>query len=278
MTLREKLNCRPKLRTVNTMKKVLSRVFSAFLAIFLLISFPVQIYAAEGLSWYTKRAADNKQPRLDGKLSVIKKYNAAWIDEAHGDSNDEKVLYLTFDFGYENGNTERILNTLKEKGVVASFFVLAHPISANTDLILRMFNEGHAVCNHTAHHKNMANCKDKAEFFAELTELEEICKITTGFDIDKYYRPPEGSFSEENLKYATEMGYKTVFWSFAYADWDNDNQMPRDKAIKKVLDNTHNGAVILLHPTSETNADILGELIDRWRADGYEFATVKELP
>ncbi|MBR6741910.1 MAG: polysaccharide deacetylase family protein [Clostridia bacterium] len=260
------------------MKIVLSRVFSAILAIFLLISFPLQIYAAEGLSWYTKRAPDNKQPRLDGKLSVIKKYNAAWIDEAHGDSNDEKVLYLTFDFGYENGNTERILNTLKEKGVAASFFVLAHPISANTDLILRMFNEGHAVCNHTAHHKNMANCRDKAEFFAELTELEEICKITTGFDIDKYYRPPEGSFSEENLKYATEMGYKTVFWSFAYADWDNDNQMPRDKAIKKVLDNTHNGAVILLHPTSETNADILGELIDRWRADGYEFATVKELP
>lgn len=260
------------------MKKALSRIFTAFLSILMLTSLPAQVYATEGLSWYTKRAADNKQPRLDGNLSVIKKYNAAWIDESHGDGAEEKVLYLTFDFGYENGNTERILNTLKEKGVSASFFVLAHPITANTDLILRMFNEGHAVCNHTAHHKNMARCRDKAEFFAELTELEEICKAKTGYDIDKYYRPPEGSFTEENLKYATEMGYKTVFWSFAYADWDNDDQMPRDKAIKKVLDNTHNGAVILLHPTSETNADILGELIDRWRADGYEFATVKDLP
>ena len=187
-------------------------------------------------------------------------------------------MYLTFDFGYENGNTKRILDTLRDKNVKASFFVLAHPINKETELVKRMFNEGHAVCNHTMTHKNMAHIKDKAEFARELTGLEELCKLKTGYDLDRYYRPPEGSFSEENLKFASEMGYKTVFWSFAYADWDNDDQPSADNAISLIRENTHNGAVILLHPTSKTNADILGELIDIWRENGYEFRTVKDLP
>ena len=234
-------------------------------------------FASTALSWYTKREKDNKQPKLDSGLDVINSYNASWIDTRYGDSTEEKVLYLTFDFGYENGNTERILNTLREKNVKASFFVLAHPINKETELVKRMFCEGHAVCNHTMSHKNMANCIDKAEFFNELSGLEELCKLKTGYDLDRFYRPPEGSFSVENLKFASEMGYKTVFWSFAYADWDNDNQPNAEDAIILIRENTHNGAIILLHPTSKTNADILGKLIDGWREIGYEFRTVKEL-
>lgn len=248
------------------------------LAFAALISLSFDICGASGYSWYTKREKNNLQPRLDKGLSVIESYNVSWLDKEHGDECDEKVLYLTFDFGYENGNTERILNTLREKDVNASFFVLAHPISKEPELVKRMFAEGHAVCNHTMSHKNMAQCTDKNSFFAELSGLEELCKLKTGYDLDRFYRPPEGSFSEENLKFASEMGYKTVFWSFAYADWDNDDQPNADDAIKLILDNTHNGAVILLHPTSKTNADILGRLIDIWRENGYEFRTVKELP
>ena len=234
--------------------------------------------AYDGVSWYTVRSKNRSQPRLDARLSVIERYNAAWIDTAHGDDYEEKVLYLTFDFGYENGNTERIVNTLRDKGVKASFFLLSAPIEKNTELVCRLFAEGHAVCNHTQHHRDMSKCCDKVEFTWELSGLEELCKLKTGYDMDKFYRPPEGKFTEENLRFATELGYKTVFWSFAYADWDNNAQPDPQKAKKLILENTHNGAVILLHPTSATNAEILGELIDEWRGMGYDFRTVKSLP
>ena len=169
---------------------------------------------------------------MDARLSVIERYNAAWIDTAHGDDSEEKVLYLTFDFGYENGNTERIVNTLRDKGVKASFFLLSAPIEKNTELVCRLFAEGHAVCNHTQHHRDMSKCCDKVEFTRELSGREELCKLKTGYDMDKFYRPPEGKFTEENLRFATELGYKTVFWSFAYADWDNNAQPDPQKAKK----------------------------------------------
>ena len=258
----------------------IKRKIIAFAAMLIFISaamLPFECHADSVYSWYTKRAKENKQPRLDSGLKIIEKYNVSWIDGEHGDDCEEKVLYLTFDFGYENGNTERILNTLREKGVPASFFVLAHPIKQETELIKRMFCEGHAVCNHTQSHKNMSACTDKTEFFNELSGLEALCKSNTGYDLDRFYRPPEGSFSELNLKHATEMGYKTVFWSFAYADWDNDRQPDPESAYKIIMSNTHNGAIILLHPTSKTNADILGRLIDSWRDMGYDFRTVKDL-
>ncbi len=259
------------------LKNYVKRTVFVFISTLTLLSLGFNCYADSTYSWYTKREKDNMQPKLDKGLSVINSYNASWLDTRYGDDCEEKVLYLTFDFGYENGNTERILNTLRDKDVDASFFVLAHPINKETELVKRMFKEGHAVCNHTMSHKNMAHSTDKAEFCRELSGLEELCKLKTGYDLDRFYRPPEGSFSEENLKFASEMGYKTVFWSFAYADWDNDNQPNPEDAIKLITENTHNGAIILLHPTSKTNADILGELIDIWRENGYEFKTVKDL-
>lgn len=258
-------------------RSLFKKILLSLVSCFMILTLAFNSYAASSYSWYTKREKNNLRPKLDKGLCVINSYNASWLDSECEDGGEDKVLYLTFDFGYENGNTERILNTLKDKNVVASFFVLAHPINKETELVKRMFDEGHAVCNHTMSHKNMAACTDKAEFYRELSGLEELCKLKTGRDLDRYYRPPEGSFSEENLKFATEMGYKTVFWSFAYADWDNDNQPDPQSAIRLITENTHNGAVILLHPTSKTNADILGQLIDIWREMGYEFKTVREL-
>ena len=186
-------------------------------------------------------------------------------------------MYLTFDAGYENGNIERILDVLKEKNVKGAFFVLSHLIEANTDLVKRMADEGHLVCNHTMSHKNMAAVTDRSVFEKELGGLEKLYAEKIGGEMAKFYRPPEGRLSEENLKLLDEMGYTTVLWSFAYADWDNNKQMPAEKAIQKVLDGTHNGEIILLHPTSKTNADILGRLIDAWREEGYRFGTLDEL-
>ena len=230
-----------------------------------------------GCGWYTKRNTEHKQPPLDPAFSYIEQYDAYYIDRRHGDSTEEKVLYLTFDAGYENGNVEKILDTLKAEGVPGAFFVLGHLVQKNTALVLRMKEEGHLVCNHTMHHRDMTGVASEEEFSRELLELASLYREKIGGEMAPYYRPPEGRFTEENLKMAQKLGYKTVFWSFAYADWDNNKQPSRETAIQKILDHTHNGAVILLHPTSATNAAILPELIHRWREMGYRFGTLDEL-
>ena len=189
----------------------------------------------------------------------------------------EKVLYLTFDAGYENGCTAKILDTLKEKQVPAAFFLVGNYIRQSPDLVRRMVAEGHTVGNHTMHHYDMSRLSDKAAFSKELTDLEALYKETVGQELPKFYRPPQGIYSEENLKMAQELGYKTLFWSLAYVDWNNDAQPTREAAFAKLLPRTHNGAVVLLHSTSKTNAEILGELIDKWKAMGYRFGTLEEL-
>ena len=228
-------------------------------------------------NWYCKHTSDHSQPPLDSLLSFTNGHSAYYADTKHASWDDkEKVIYLTFDAGYENGNVEKILDIMKEKEVSGAFFILENLTRRNADLVRRMQDEGHLVCNHTANHKDMSGVCDKEAFLAELKALEDDCKAI-GVSCAKFYRPPEGRFSEQNLKFAAEAGYSTVFWSFAYVDWDNNSQMPRDAAIKKVLDGTHNGEVILLHPTSSTNAAILGELIDAWRDMGFTFGTLNEL-
>ena len=234
-------------------------------------------YASGTVSWYFKKNSEHKQPMLDKELEFIKNYSCYYVDNKHGDSCDEKIIYLTFDAGYENGNVERILDVLKEKNVHAAFFVLGHLINNNTDLVKRMKNEGHLVCNHTMSHKNMAKVKGKDEFAEEILKLETLYKEKIGGEMPKFYRPPEGVFTEENLKYLEEMGYKTVLWSFAYADWDNNKQLLPEVALQKLINGTHNGEILLLHPTSKTNADILSKLIDVWREMGYRFGTLNEL-
>lgn len=228
-------------------------------------------------SWYCNRVGNNAQPPLPQEFSFITDYDALWIDNTAKDEDIKKTIYLTFDAGYENGNVEKILNVLKDKGVHGAFFILINLIEKNPELVRRMADEGHAVCNHTARHKDMSKITDFKTFEKELNELSIAYRSLTGENISMYYRPPEGRFTELNLRHAKELGYKTVFWSFAYADWNNNNQPSAEFAKKKILANVHNGAVILLHPTSATNAAILGDIIDEMRGLGYEFGTLDDL-
>lgn len=229
-------------------------------------------------NWYCCHVKDGTQPKCDAELSVIEKYNGYYIDKLNCDpSAVEKVIYFTFDAGYENGNIAKILDVLKEEEVPAAFFVLEHLVVKNADLIQRMHADGHLVCNHTAKHPDMTKKHSSEEFLAELKRLEEVCIASAGVEISKFYRPPEGRFSEENLKFASDAGYKTVFWSFGYVDWDNERQMSPDDALDKIINGLHNGEVLLLHPTSNTNAAIMKHLITELKTRGYRFGTLDEL-
>ena len=238
-----------------------------------------QISAASDkpLGFYCVRNKEHKQPTLDTELSIIEKYDAYYVDKNHGNDSSDKVVYLTFDAGYENGNIEKILDTMKAEGVTGAFFILENLIIKNPELVKRMADEGHTVGNHTSKHKDMTQVDNIEDFAAELNALNVLYEETTGKKMSCYYRPPEGKFDERSLLYAQELGYKTIFWSFAYADWDNNKQPSADAAMKKITDNLHNGAVILLHPTSATNAKILPQLIKNLKAEGYRFGTLSEL-
>ena len=223
-------------------------------------------------SWGLSFRQEGQPPIGNAEAQQLKRFDAAYI----GDTGD-KVLYLTFDAGYENGCTEKILDTLKKQEVKAAFFLVGNYMEKNADLVRRMASEGHIVANHTMHHPDMSRLTDKAAFSKELTDLEALYKETTGQDMPKFYRPPQGIYSEENLKMAQELGYKTVFWSLAYVDWNNDSQPTAEQAFSKLLPRTHNGAVVLLHSTSTTNAEILDQLLAKWKEMGYRFGTLEEL-
>jgi len=228
--------------------------------------------AVETGSWGLSFHQEHTAPGGPATPAQLAQYGAAYL----GDTT-EKVIYLTFDAGYENGSTEKILDTLKKHQVSAAFFLVGNYIEKNADLVRRMVEEGHIVGNHTMHHPDMSKLTEKEAFSAELTGLETLFKETTGKDLPKYYRPPQGIYSEENLKMAQELGYKTVFWSLAYADWNNDRQPTREQAFEKLIPRIHNGAVVLLHSTSATNAQILDELLTKWKNLGYTFGTLEEL-
>jgi len=228
--------------------------------------------ALETGSWGLSFRQEGAPPIGTAGADQLRQYDAAYI----GDTT-QKVLYLTFDAGYENGCTEKILDVLKRHQVPAAFFLVGNYIEKNADLVRRMADEGHIVGNHTMHHPDMSAISDREAFAKELQDLETLYKETTGRDLPRFYRPPQGTYSEENLKMAKELGYKTVFWSLAYVDWNNDAQPTKDQAFAKLLPRTHPGAVVLLHSTSKTNADILDELLTKWKEEGYRFASVEEL-
>lgn len=245
------------------------------IAVVIALAVSVSVFASSALStgsWGLSFRQEGSPPIGNAGKDQLRQYQAAYI----GNTN-EKVLYLTFDAGYENGCTAKILDTLKEKQVPAAFFLVGNYIRQSPDLVRRMVAEGHTVGNHTMHHYDMSRLSDKAAFSKELTDLEALYKETVGQELPKYYRPPQGIYSEENLKMAQELGYKTLFWSLAYVDWNNDAQPTKEAAFAKLLPRTHNGAVVLLHSTSKTNAEILGELIDKWKEAGYRFGTLEEL-
>ena len=221
-----------------------------------------------GLSFRTEGAA----PIGPAGSAQLSKYDAAYL----GDTT-KKVIYLTFDAGYENGCTAKILDILKKHQVPAAFFLVGNYIQSNPDLIQRMVAEGHTVGNHTMHHYDMSKISDLSAFRKELEDLEKLYFSVTGEEMKKFYRPPQGIYSEKNLEMAKQMGYRTVFWSLAYVDWNNDNQPTAEYALSKLLPRTHDGMVVLLHSTSATNAQILDELLTKWKEMGYEFTPIEAL-
>lgn len=258
------------LKKFKTAKKI---IFSFFIFLFV---FQVNINANQSYNWYFKPNNNGTQPKIAPELAFIEEYGGIFVDKEHGDNCADKVIYLTFDVGYENGNVEKILDILKKHNATGTFFVLKNVVEKETNLIKRMFNEGHIVANHTMSHKNMSNATN-SELKAELFGLEELCIKLTGEKISKMYRAPEGCFSRDNMELLNELGYKTIFWSNAYADWDNNKQMNPEAALSKLLGRLHNGQILLLHPTSATNVAIMDKYLTALEEKGYRFGNLEEL-
>ena len=223
-------------------------------------------------NWGLSFPAEHEIPIGNATADFLTQYDAWYV----GDTS-QKVIYLTFDCGYENGNTGAILDALKKHSAPAAFFVVGHMIESAPDIVRRMATEGHIVGNHTYHHYDMSKLSDEAAFNQELTSLETLYRETTGEDMPRYYRPPQGIYSECNLEMAQKLGYRTVFWSLAYVDWYQDNQPTDEQAFSKLLPRIHPGAIVLLHSTSQTNARILDTLLSKWEEMGYSFGTLDEL-
>lgn len=223
-------------------------------------------------NWGLSFQEEGQCPQGNASIEELAEYNAYYAQDT-----EEKVLYLTFDAGYENGNTETILNALKKHNVSATFFVVGTYIESEPELIQRMIDEGHTVGNHTWHHPNMSGIETMDEFKKELTDVEDAFRQTTGQEMTKYYRPPQGIYSESNLEMAKELGYQTFFWSLAYVDWYADDQPTREEAFDKLLGRIHPGAIVLLHSTSSTNAEILDELLTKWEEMGYQVRPLSDL-
>lgn len=258
-------------------KKQTRRLFAGLAgAVALAIVLPVtltepQAVAVSRQEWGLAFHEGSAEPTPNRTAEELLPYNAFFRGDA-----GQKRIYLTFDAGYENGNTAPILDALQKHKVPGAFFVVASYIKENPELIKRMVAEGHIVGNHSYHHPDMSQ-KDKAGFTKELTDLETVFTETTGGQMQKFYRPPMGKFSEENLTWANELGYRTILWSLAYVDWNTDNQPSAEKAFSKLIPRTHPGAIVLLHSTSATNAQILDELLTKWEEMGYTFGSLTEL-
>lgn len=227
----------------------------------------------ESYSWYLQYGAPGMSPQSVDLSKFNEKHGYIWLDNTKSGK-----VYLTFDVGYDDGNVEPILDALSKHNAKAAFFVLPNFITTCPHLIDRMNSEGHLICNHSTHHRDMSKVSTVEEFESELKGVEEIYRNQTGKEMEKYFRPPEGKFSENTLKFADELGYKTVFWSLAHADWDKNKQPDPQKALEKLLSRIHDGSVVLLHPTSATNAAIMDELLTGIEAKGYRFATLDEFP
>lgn len=229
-----------------------------------------EIISTKKIEWGLKRNDNHNQPDVG-------KENRKILEENNGiclGNKDKKILYLTFDEGYEAGYTSKILEILKENDVKAAFFITAHYLNTQDDLVKQMLEEGHIVGNHTVNHKSMPNLSEE-EIRKEVMDLHTVIYEKFGYEM-KYIRPPKGEFSEKTIKYTNKLGYKTVMWSFAYEDWNEDNQPKEEKAKEKIISNFHNGEIILLHGNSKTNTMILDSIIKEAKNMGYEFKSLDE--
>lgn len=233
---------------------------------------PTAGVVAQVQNWGLGFGESGTQPTGNVSAETLSEYDAYYVGKG-----DDKVIYLTFDAGFENGNTEPILDALKKHNAKGTFFVVGHYLETAPDLIKRMVEEGHTVGNHTYSHPDMSAISDKETFRKELQNVEVLYKEITGEEMLKYYRPPQGKFSLKNLQMAKEMGYNTFFWSLAYVDWYQNDQPTHQQAFEKLLPRIHPGAIVLLHNTSQTNGEIIDELLTKWEELGYRFATLEEL-
>lgn len=223
-------------------------------------------------NWGLGFGAQGSKPTGNATVDEMKKYNAYYMAEG-----DEPKLYLTFDCGYENGNTEAILDALKKHNAPGTFFVVGHYLESAPEIVKRMVEEGHAVGNHTYHHPDMSTVSDPDAFRKEMDDVRSLYQEVTGQEMSMYYRPPQGKYNADNLKMAQELGYATFFWSLAYVDWNVDNQPSHQEALSKLTSRVHPGAIVLLHNTSKTNGEILDELLSKWEEMGYTFGKLEEL-
>ena len=226
----------------------------------------------EADNWGLSFQEEGQPPVANASVQELGQYDAYYAEDTK-----EKVIYLTFDCGYENGNTPLILDALKKHNVPATFFVVGTFIRDSPDMVKRMAEEGHTVGNHTYHHPDMSKISTLDTFSKELQDVESIYRELTGKDMIKYYRPPQGKYSTDNLQMAKDLGYHTFFWSLAYVDWYQDKQPSREEAFEKLLGRIHPGAIVLLHNTSSTNGQILDELLTKWEEMGYSFKSLDQL-
>ena len=255
----------------------MEKIYKRFLIIILIpviaAAFPFLVFAGTDTAaydWYFKPATDHSTPILCPEAQFLENYDVIDVD-----TSGEKVLYLTFDAGYDNGYHKMILDTLFDKKVSATFFVDGNFVKQNPDIVSRMQKEGHIVGNHSKSHPDMTTLHDFNEYSKQITEWEDSVSAL-GLTPSKYFRFPMGRFSERALEYNKRLGITSVFWSFAYYDWDNDKQPTHADALDKIYSRVHDGCVLLLHSTSRTNAEILPQIIDKLRADGYTFKSLDD--
>lgn len=227
-------------------------------------------YDDQKIGWGLKKIEKSQPEVPESWKEMLKKYDGYYLG-----NTDEKVMYLTFDEGYENGYTSKILDVLKKTNTPAAFFVTGPYIEKEPELIKRMVNEGHIVGNHTVNHPSMPDVADD-KIRSELSTLNEMFNTLTGQNM-KFMRPPRGEFSERTLAITKDNGYKTIFWSIAYADWNTQKQKGVDYAVNQVTNQFHNGAIILLHAVSQDNADGLEKMIKNATDQGYVFKSLEDL-
>lgn len=225
----------------------------------------------KGSGWGFKKIKGTEPEIFEATKKMLASYDTYYMDQ-----RKPKALYLTFDEGYENGYTADILDTLKKCGVPAAFFVTGPYLKEQNALIERMITEGHIVGNHTVNHPNLPRLAEAEKMASELTQLNECSEELYGYTM-RYMRPPEGEYSERLLSVAQDLGYKTIFWSFAYKDWDPKLQKGTDYAYNQVTSYMHDGAILLLHAVSKDNAAALENIITYAKDQGYEFRSLDEL-
>ena len=222
-------------------------------------------------NWGLGFGTEGTAPTGNVSSEELEKYDAYYMGDA-----SEKKIYLTFDCGYENGNTEKILDALNKHDAKGTFFVVGNFLETAPEIVKRMQKEGHLVGNHTYHHPDMSKIGDLESFRKEMEDVETLYQEITGEKMLKLYRPPQGKFNSDNLEMAKQLGYHTFFWSLAYVDWYEEKQPTPQEAYSKLLPRIHSGAVVLLHATSRTNGEILDELLTKWEDLGYTFGSLEE--